>query len=482
MNKMLKHKVDSLSTGPGVYMFLDSSEKIIYIGKALNLKKRVKSYFQKDHKDYKTPLLVQNIFDIEFIETESEIEALFLEAELIKRHKPLYNVRERDDKNFIYIRITVKDEFPIVSLVRRPADDKARYFGPFVQSYGVRQALKYLRRAFPYFSKERQKYSSKLEYQIGVLPSPDIDKADYRKIINKLIMVLEGKSTRLIKDLEKNIAKLSKQHKYEEAIELRNQYLALKSLNSRIVFSDQQDAQRGVDLAMSGITALLALKKVPKRIECYDISNFAGGDSVSSMVVFTNGIPDNKQYRHFKMYTKGPNDFAMMRETLMRRFSIKNNNWPKPDLIIVDGGKGQLSSARKVLSEIAPGILAVGLAKRYETVFIHNDDINNPSNEFVSDGEYYSLNFENNSPILHLFQRIRDEAHRFAVSYHTKLRNKRVAKSELDSIEGVGPARKKMLIRHFGSVKGVKAAKKVELVPIVGEKIAERITLHLSGN
>lgn len=473
----LKRKLDNLPNTPGVYFFKDKNGKIIYIGKASILRRRVKSYFSKSHKDYKTPLLVKNIHDLYWVETNSEIEALFLEAEFIKRHKPLYNVRERDDKNFIYVRITMQDDFPTVSLVRRPADDKARYFGPFIQSYGVRQALKYLRRAFPYFVKEKHKITSKLEYQIGVLPNPDITKIEYRKQIRKLIMVLEGKSTQLIEQLKKDIDKLSKKQRFEEAIQLRNQYLALSSLNSRVVFGGEEKIIIGVDAALKGLSEILQLKNL-RRIECYDISNFAGGDSVSSMVVFTDGLPDSRQYRHFKMRTKGPNDFAMMKETLQRRFNERNKSWPKPDLIIIDGGKGQLSSAKEALKEAGINVLAVGLAKRYETIVLDIEDISETEG-LRKEGRYYMINFDSDSPILHLIQRIRDEAHRFAVSYHTNVRAKRVKQSKLDSIEGVGPATRKKLIKAFGSVIGVSKASEAEISKVVGPAKAKIIISNL---
>ncbi len=476
MNK-LANKLDNLPKTPGVYLFKDKKGKIIYIGKASILRRRVKSYFSKKHSDYKTPLLVENIADLEWLETNSEVEALFLEAELIKRHKPLYNVRERDDKNFIYIRITMQDDFPTVGLVRRPMDDKAKYFGPFINSYGVRQALKYLRKAFPYFVKEKHKYSSKLEYQIGVLPRPDISKTEYKKQIRKLIMVLEGKSTKLIDQLKKDIDKLSKKQKYEEAIEFRNQYLALKALNTRVVFGGEEKLVIGVDIALRGLSEILNLKKL-RRIECYDISNFAGGDSVSSMVVFTDGLPNNREYRHFKMRTKGPNDFAMMKETLSRRFSERNKSWPKPDLIIIDGGKGQLSSAKKALKESEIDIMTVGLAKRYETIVVDANDLSSPQS-LRREGEYYMINFESDSPILHLIQRIRDEAHRFAVSYHTVVRAKRIKKSQLEEISGIGPASRKKLIRAFGSVAGVKDATEVEIAKVLGKAKAKLLTDQL---
>lgn len=320
----LSLKLQKLPSSPGVYFFRDKNGKILYIGKASILKRRVSSYFQKNHKDYKTPLLVQKIADIEWIETASEVDALFLEAEFIKRHKPLYNVRERDDKNFIFVRISMQDDFPTVSLVRRPQDDKAKYYGPFINGYGVRQALRYLRKVFPYFVKSEKKYSSKLEYQIGILPRPETSKTEYRKQIRKLIMVLEGKSNKLINQLEKELKILAKQKKFEQAIQPRNQYLALKALSTRVVFGGEEKITIGTDQALSDLAKYLGTKKTLRRIECYDISNFAGGDSVSSMVVFTDGLPDSRSYRHFRISTKGPNDFAMMQETLRRRLGERN--------------------------------------------------------------------------------------------------------------------------------------------------------------
>jgi excinuclease ABC subunit C len=196
------------------------------------------------------------------------------------------------------------------------------------------------------------------------------------------------------------------------------------------------------------------------------------------MVVFSDGLPDNRAYRHFKMRTKGPNDFAMMRETLSRRFNERNKSWPKPDLIIVDGGKGQLSSARDVLKQLKVTIPVVGLAKRYETLVLSSDDYRYIS-KFQKDGEFYTLNFENDSALLHLLQRIRDEAHRFAVSYHTKLRSKRTNKSILDEIAGLGPVTKKKLLRSFGSLGALKQASESEIAKIVGPSKAKTIIAGL---
>lgn len=476
----LQNKLKNLPSTPGVYFFRDAKGKILYIGKASVLKRRVSSYFQKNHRDYKTPLLVQKIANVEWIETASEVDALFLEAEFIKRHKPLYNVREKDDKNFIFVRIPMQQDFPTVSLVRRPMDDKAKYFGPFINGYGVRRALRYLRKVFPYFVKDDRKYSSKLEYQIGVLPRPDTSKTEYRKQLRKLILVLEGKSSKLIDQLERELKILAKQKKYEEAIAPRNQYLALKALSTRVIFGGEERITIGVDQALAELASYLDINHVLRRIECYDISNFAGKDNVSSMVVFSDGLPDSRSYRHFKIRTKGPNDFAMMQETLARRFSERNKSWPKPDLIIVDGGKGQLSSAKKVLDELGITIPIVGLAKRYETIVMSRSDFK-PKPEFKNDGDYFMLNFENDSALLHLLQRIRDEAHRFAVSYHTKVRAKRVKQSELELIPGIGPVTRRKLVRHFGSKEAIKKADLESISQVVGPSKAKKVFQGLRG-
>lgn len=480
MNNRVKTKLSELPKSPGVYFFKNAKGEIIYIGKASLLKRRVTSYFAKNHKDYKTPLLVDNISDVEWLTTGSEIEALFLEAEFIKRHKPLFNVLEKDDKNFVYIKVAISDEFPFISLVRRPSDDKSKYFGPFVASYQVKQALRYMRKIFPYYTKPGQIHSSKLEYQIGTIPNPEISKEEYRRNINRLVMIFEGKTRALLTDLEKEMKRLSNAQDFEGAARVRNQYLAIKALSTKIVFGKEETFDLTLDSALQYLTETLGLKKVPRRIECYDISNFAGGDSVSSMIVFTDGVPDLKEYRHFKMRTVGPNDFAMMAETLNRRFSSRNSSWSKPDLVIVDGGKGQLGASRKQFREDNILIPIVGLAKRYETIVQHIDDTTVDLGSIARiEGEYRMINFLPNSPTLHLLQRIRDEAHRFAVSYHTVLRKKRTQASILEEIPGIGPVTRKILIRHFGSAAAIAQASKSEIAAIVGIVKANTIYEYL---
>jgi len=468
MNVALKEKLNSLPTTPGVYFYKDAKGKIIYVGKASMLKRRVSSYFQNTKRhDHKTSILVTKIEALDWIETNSELDALFLESEMIKRYKPVFNVLEKDDRNPIYIKITTEEDFPVVSYVRRPNDDKSAYFGPFIHGYGVKTAMKYLRRIFPYITDRRWPNVSPLQYQIGVMPHPDITKEEYRARIFRLIMVLEGKSQKLVRELEKDMKRASREKRFETAAELRNQYLALKSLEQKMIFGKEESHDISLDQALSGLREVLSLSSEPRRIEAYDISNFAGGDAVSSMVVFTDGIPNQAEYRRFKMKTKGPNDFAMMKETLLRRFSGRNN-WAKPDVILIDGGKGQLSAALDATNELGITIPMFGLAKRLEEI-VTRDDIT---------GEFIVRELGLDSQIVQLLQRVRDEAHRFAVSYHTNLRDRRTKTSLLDAIPGVGPATRRKLIRFFGSVAGVKAASLTEVEEVIGVK-AKVIKEHL---
>lgn len=482
----LKDRLKSLPAEPGVYLYKDDAGRIIYVGKASLLTRRVRSYFsKKQHPDAKTNILVANIAAVDWIVTASEVEALFLEAELIKRYKPIYNVRDKDDKNFVYVKVSIQEDFPKVTVVRRPADDKSRYFGPFMSAGMVREALRYLRRIFPYFSDSSMVAKSALEHQIGVAPKPDIAKTEYRRTISRLMMVLEGKSVKLVEELERAMQRAARKKDFEAAATARDQYLALKALSKKSLFGSQEEFDVTRDQALTGLADRLGLEQPPRRIECYDISNFQGGDAVSSMVVFANGAPSQRDYRKFKMHTKGPNDFAMMAETMRRRFSGRHADWTLPQLIIIDGGKGQLAAATAVLDELGITIPAVGLAKRHEQIVQRLADVRGsakvPMGELMHDGEFCIISLSHSSKSLQLLQRIRDEAHRFAVTYHTTVRDKRTKASALDAIPGVGPITRKKLLRKFGSVAGVKAAPQHELAAVVGNTMAATIREHLGS-
>lgn len=502
MTSKLEQKLKELPTNPGVYFHKDAAGEIIYIGKAAVLKNRVRQYFQKSRaRDPKTEALVAEIADTEWQVVESEIDALFLEAELVRRYLPRYNILLRDDKAMVYVRINIDDDFPTVSLTRRPLDDGARYLGPYLSAYTIRQALKALRRVFPYATRQvtGQKRTS-LHYHLGLDPGLEESKTSlktYRANLRKLIAVLEGKRRSVQTELEKEMQKASSRKDFETAARLRNQVFALQNLSKKVIFSDREFLELSKDHALNELVELLGLPAFPKRMECYDISHQQGTDVVASMVVFTNGVSDKREYRKFKTSLSRNDDFANMHETLARRLSEKNvKAWGRPDLVIIDGGKGQLDAAirardaaTKQYPEVRKGrtlaqIPFVGLAKREEQIVIQKGTSNVSLNEqvlhklggFATESEDFTLlNLPHSTNLIKLLQRIRDESHRFAVSYHSSLKAKRQTASVLDDIPGIGPATRKKLIRAFGSAHAALAASESDLAAVVGSARARAI-------
>jgi excinuclease ABC subunit C len=473
MNTTLQNKLSTLPSSPGVYFHKSKTGEIIYVGKAAVLKNRVRQYFQASRdRDPKTEALVRDIVDVEWIEVDSEIDALFLEAELIKRYKPRYNLALRDDKSDLYVRIDLKSEHPVVDFVRRPLDDGAEYFGPFLNGFALRRAIKYLRRVFPFDMKKPSGKRLALDYHLGLSPGLEQGKTslqDYRQTLRKLMMYLKGERSLLVKQIEKDMRQAAKEQQFERAAVLRNQALALKELNKQIVFSDKEFMDLSKDQALSGLAEMLSLTGLPYRIEGYDISHQSGSDTVASMVVFTNGLPDKTEYRKFKMRIPGNDDFAHMNEVLQRRFSGKHlEDWPKPDLLLIDGGKGQVNAAKKALNDRGVDIPFIGLAKRYETIIVPQ-----------ADGSLEEVLLSKTSHVIKLLQRIRDESHRFAVSYHTVLKRQRMTVSLLEEIPTVGPATRKKLIKTFGSVRAISQAREAELVAVIGDKKAKLVRQYL---
>jgi len=466
---MFKFNPAELPQSPGVYLFKNKKNEIIYIGKAAVLRKRVKSYFGKSASlDNKTRSLIQEIADLDYIELASETEALFLESELIKRYQPKYNFELKDEKNFIYIRINLHDQFPTISFVRRPIDDQAKYFGPYVSAYLIRRAMHKLRKIFPYVTHSTLPKRGCLQYQIGLCPGPEeaaISSLEYKKILKKLIWYLKGDQAKIVKDLEKQMRLAAAKKNYEVAAQYRDQLRGLKSLSRQIIFGDQETFDLGKDQALVGLKNLLNLPKLPHRIEAYDISNFTGTNAVAGMIVFTNGVPNRDEYRRFKIKTKGPNDFAMFREVIKRRLMKQNN--PKPDLILVDGGKGQISSAVDSMHKVGKILPIIGLAKREEKIIV-------PAN-LAKPLSFQVIKLPKTSPILKLLQRIRDEAHRFAITYHILTRSKNQLSSILDSVDGIGPVHKHQLLNAFGSVKKIRVASIQELAKIIGLQKARKL-------
>ena len=604
----LKEKLDLVPANPGCYLFKDQNGKILYVGKANILRNRVRSYFHKSRPYHpRLNALVRKIADIEWIVTDSEVEALILENNLIKEYKPKYNVNLRDDKSYPYIRITNED-FPQVFVTRKIERDGSEYFGPYTEVKNVRYVLKTLRQIFPIRSCKYQltpqviaqkKVDLCLDYYIKKCKGPCQglqSKEDYARLIDQVRKFLKGKTEELVQELRSQMVELAERMEFEEAALVRDRLQALERYRNsqKIVQSDfkdrdvfaialedkeacvvvfkiregkiigkqhfylkqvgwkneseileeflnqyyftnqdipqeiflpvnleseqtinewlTQDSKRKVQIVVPqkgdkhklvqmavknarylldelqlqkmkkeqtvhfSVVALhrdLNLPKPPLVIECFDISNIQGTDAVASMVCFENGKPKKSEYRHFKINTKQtPDDFAMMREVVRRRYErLLKEKKRLPDLIVVDGGKGQLSSALTVLTQLGlEEQPIIGLAKRLEEVFVPF--------------EKESILLPRNSSALKLLQQIRDEAHRFAVSYHRKRRKKRTLTSQLDQIQGIGPKRRQKLLTVFGSVKNIASCSKEELMSKahLPEKVAEQIVRYFKTN
>ena len=496
MNPKLKEKLATLPKTPGVYFHKNAEGQIIYVGKAAVLRNRVRQYFQESRfRDTKTDLLVSEIDDVDWIEVDSEVDALFLEAEMVRRYMPRYNILLRDDKSSCYIRISFKERAPLVSVTRRPYDDGADYYGPFLQSGPVRKALRYLRKAFPYSTHTTLPSRACLDYHIGLCPGPETDDYDrslYLKNLKRLVAYIKGSQNKVIGELEKEMQRASKAHSFEQAASLRNKLLALRSLRAQVLFGDKEALDLSKDHALADMMDLFKLTSAPRRIEGFDISHMSGTDTVASMVVFVNGVADKRNYRKFKMRIPGNDDFAHMNEVILRRLSEKNvSSWGLPSIMLIDGGKGQLGAAIAARDQLGLKVPMIGLAKKYEEIVVHKEKsfvvINDKKllelRGFRTDesNDFVRLDIPNNANIVKLLQRIRDESHRFAVSYHSFLKTGRQTASMLDDIPGIGPVTKRKLLTHFGSVNGLKVAAETEVAKILGKKKAHKLMPYLKG-
>jgi excinuclease ABC subunit C len=437
---------------------------------------------------------VDEIVDTDWMIVESELEALFLEAEMVRRYMPRYNILLRDDKSMSYIRIDYDSEYPTVTTTRRPLDDGAKYFGPYLSTYSIRQALKLLRRVFPFATKRTpgQKRAT-LHYHLGLDPGLEEGKTsleEYRKNLRRLMAVIEGKRKNIEHELEKDMQAKAKAQDFEGAGRVRNQLFALQNLSRQVIFNDKEFLDISKDHALVELVDLLGLGAFPARIEGYDISHMQGSDVVASMVVFTNGVSNKGEYRKFKTRKDHNNDFYNMNETIKRRLSEKNRKaWGVPSLVIIDGGKGQLDAAIKARDEMGcERIPFVGLAKREEQIVVQHGKSNVTINDSAlhklggyatPTADFTLLNVPHSTNAVKLLQRIRDESHRFAVSYHSVLKQKRQTASVLDDIPGIGPVTRKKLIRTFGSLRGVQAATEAELAAVVGSKMAQLLRDHI---
>ncbi len=605
MNSVLEQKIKNLPDSPGIYQFLDEKGKIIYVGKAKNLKNRVRTYFQNNIISVKTRTLMGKTSDLEMIITDNEVEALVLENNLIKKLRPRYNVNLKDDKSYPYIKVT-NELFPRIYPTRRVIKDGSKYFGPYTDVKTMKSSLRMINQIFKIRSCklnitqeaiEKRKFRVCLDYHIKKCDGPCeglISVNDYGEMVNEVIKVLRGRTDDLINDLKDRMNTAVEMLEFEKAAELRDKIEQLSVISSRqkIVSEDLEDRdiiavafegkdsactvfnvrkgkltgkkqlifslepgeeagniysaavkfyyseyveipeeiileegppdretlekwlsekaeakvriitpQRGtlkslvkmckenaklelqeiqiqkmknqgqVPYSVSALQRDLRLNILPRKIECFDISNLQGSDSVASMVVFEDGKPKKSQYRKFIIKSvDGPDDFASMREVIERRYSkLKEENSPLPDLIMVDGGKGQLSSAVEILKKLGfENYNIIGLAKRLEEVF------------FPDNSEPESI--PKTSSGLKLLQHVRDEAHRFAITFHRGRRSKRTIRTELTDINGIGPITAQLLLKELGSFNSVKNASFEQLSNIIGKKKAEILLQYFREN
>lgn len=609
-SNLIAEQLKQLPAAPGVYLFRDVEGNILYVGKASNLHQRVRSYFSAVQKlSWKLQRMVSRVNDVDFFVTASEQEALILELNLIKRHRPRYNVRLKDDKTFPYLKIDLDKEWPGVYVTRRMEQNGGRYFGPFASTGSVRQTLKLIKSIFPFHSCSKPVTGTDirpcLKYDINQCPGPCIgavSREEYGKVIKQVILFLEGKQEAVVRELEDRMKRTAEALDFEQAAFIRDQIQAVNSIieGQRIaaIVKGEQDviafasdrnqtcvqiffirggkligresfvlegtrseepyqimasfikqfyssspyvphllllqypveekevikewlqskrgarvhiqvpvrgnkkhlinivaenAQQGLEqlrikqlsssaglsAALSEIKTVLQLSRLPSRMECYDISNIQGAGAVGSMVVFEKGRPKTSDYRRFRIKTvSGANDYAMMQEVLKRRFkratpmngdTSTSGSWAVlPDLVLIDGGRGQLNTALSVMKETGAGSVPVAsLAKENEEIFIPQGA--------------KPVILPRSSQGLHLLQRLRDEAHRFALGYHHKIHKRESFGSALDSIPGIGPRRKRALLRKFGSVRVIQGASEEELAATAGmnRNLAKKVKEHL---
>lgn len=517
----LKPKLHELPHKPGVYIMRDRFRKVIYVGKARDLKKRVSQYFMASKKhtaDPKTQALLDSVWDLEWHTVRSEPEALLLEGKLIKEFRPKYNISFRDDKRFLLVKVELAEEWPRFRLARFQKEDGARYFGPYVDSGALRQTLQFMRKRFGILTfgrgapTERELKSS--TFQVFAKIS-NFGTGQYREQVEKACEFLAGQNRELLHELEEEMQKAAAKLDFERAAELRNMIDNLKKTTAPMRrrftrHSLPSSIDPGADLL--ALKDALGLTKPPHIMECFDISNISNTHIVASMVVFRDGVPDKVNYRRYRIKTVDQqNDFASMAEVVRRRYARilleardvaqsgggegdgesggvdfspeYSQEAPEdavnrlggvrgvrlPDLIIVDGGKGQLSSACKELQRLGlHDIPIIGLAKEFEEIY--------------RPGRPLPMILPEDSNALRLLQRIRDEAHRLANGYHQLLLKRRIAESVLDDCPGVSENRKGILLRHFGSVMRLRKASEEEIaaVPGIGPKLAAQIVEFLS--
>ncbi len=461
-----KEKIRALPNSPGVYLMKNAIGEVLYVGKAINLKKRVSSYFRPYSRlSERIQSLVSQVEDIAHIPTSTEAEALIYENSLIKQFSPKYNVALKDGKSYPMLKLTTNENFPRLFITRQKKDDKAAYFGPYTSVKLLRSALTILRRIFPLRTCGRMPRGVCLNYHIRQCLGPcegKVSEKDYMSAVAELKMFLEGKKGELTDLLAKKMAEASSRSDYEEAARIRDRIEALGSIKS-------QRVSYGARNELEELKDVLKLAGKIDVIEAFDVSNIMGKEAVGSMIYFYKGRPRKSEYRRFKIRSvTGIDDYSMMRELVRRRYRrLMEEKKALPDLILIDGGKGHLNIALDELRKLGLSrIPAIGIAKEFEHIFLEGKD--------------EPLVLPRESKALHLLERVRDEAHRFAIAYHKSLLSKKIGESELDGIRAIGNKRKKALLRHFGSIDGVRTATLEELLKVGGmnEGSAQNIIAH----
>ncbi len=455
----LKEKVRRLPEKPGVYLMKDRLGRIIYVGKAKSLKKRVSSYFTPSRAMTVHPkirALIDLIADFDTIEVKSEPEALLLEGRLIKQWRPKYNTDFTDDKRFLLVRVDLGEELPRFRLTRLRKDDRSRYFGPFAHSGLLRRTLAEMRRKFgilladgtpqPLPDGRWRLYDDVREEIYG--GRNELTAGEYRERVEEACAFLEGKSREWLETLRAEMAAAAEKQAFEKAAELRDIVFALeKTLAKTRRFERERPRVAADDEALRQLQTALALPKPPAHMECFDISHISGTYVVASMVHFADGRPEKDQYRRFQIKSfVGNDDFRAMEEVVGRRYRrLAEEGRPMPDLVVIDGGRGQIAAALKafVALDLTPPAL-IGLAKKHETIIFPD--------------ERAPLNLPLNHPGLQVLQRLRDEAHRFANTYNADLRSKKIRESILDDFPGLGKVRRAALLAHFGGIDRLRTA------------------------
>lgn len=461
-----KKKIASLPEGPGVYMMKDALGEILYVGKASNLRKRVSSYFHagKASASGKTRIMVGKIEDIAYIPTASEAEALIYENGLIKKLSPRYNVALKDGKSYPMLKLTVQERFARLELTRVKKDDGALYFGPYTSAKLLKEALVLLNKIFPLRKCAKIGKRSCLNLQIGQCLGPceeRIGEEKYAQIVEELRLFLEGRKDELVGLLTVRMSEESARQNFEEASRIKKQIEALISVKQdRVRYAPGGELKELKDIIGSD--------KEIRSIEAFDISDIMGKLAVGSMIFFQNGRPRRNEYKRFRIEDiSGMDDYAMMRQIVRRRYSrLVAENLPLPDLILIDGGKGHLFAAIDEVKKLGLAVPVMSVAKEFENIFI--------------EGRKEPIILPRESKLLHLVKRIRDEAHRFAIAYHKKLRSREARRSELDSIEGIGGKRKAALLKAFGSVERIKDANLEAIAKVKGmnERASKNVIAH----